>query len=78
MFIHSIYNMGFFGEMLGNAFGKLGSHFLPIDGVDGGKLGSKIGSWMPFKKGGRVPGKYTKALHASMGSVKVSKKKSKK
>jgi hypothetical protein len=49
-----LYIMGFFGNLLGTAFGSLGSHLLPIAGVDGGKLGGTIGNLLPFSRGGRV------------------------
>ena len=49
--------MGIFGNLLGNLAGSLGSKFLPIPGVNGGELGGAIGGLMPFKNGGKVPGK---------------------
>jgi hypothetical protein len=52
--------MGIFGQALGRGLGMIGRHFLPISGVNGGDVGEKIGSFLPFKKGGKV--------------VKVSKK----
>jgi hypothetical protein len=65
---------GFFGEVLGNALGKIGSHFLPIPGVDGGQVGQTIGGFLPFKKGGKVKkitkkDMYKAVLHKSMGGV---------
>jgi hypothetical protein len=50
-------NMGAFGAAIGNLLGTLGSKIMPIDGVDGGKLGSFMGNLAPFKTGGKVPGK---------------------
>jgi hypothetical protein len=47
--------MGVIGGFLGNLLGNLGSHFLPIKGVDGGVVGETIGkNLLPFRKGGRV------------------------
>ncbi len=46
--------MGFFGSVLGGALGKIGSKLLPIPGADGEKIGSYLGNFAPFKKGGRV------------------------
>ena len=46
--------MGFFGNLLGTALGSLGSHLLPIKGINGGELGGTIGNLLPFKKGGKV------------------------
>lgn len=47
--------MGFFGNLIGQGLGKIGSMIAPIDGVDGAKVGGAIGNWMPFAKGGQVP-----------------------
>ena len=47
--------MGLFGNILGRALGSIGSAILPIKGIDGGEVGSALGSLAPFKKGGRVP-----------------------
>jgi hypothetical protein len=47
--------MGFFGNLLGQGLGALGSRFLPIPGVDGKQLGGALGGMLPFQKGGRVP-----------------------
>ena len=44
-----------FGSTLGSIAGGLGSHFLPIPGIDGSALGGYLGSMLPFKNGGRIP-----------------------
>ena len=46
-----------FGNLLGTIAGGLGSKFLPIPGVNGSQLGGAIGGLMPFKNGGKIPGK---------------------
>jgi hypothetical protein len=46
--------MGFFGKLLGGLFGRVGSHLIPIKGVDGGAVGEQIGDLLPFRKGGKV------------------------
>ncbi len=51
--------MGVFGNLIGQGLGALGSHVLPIPGVNGRELGGAIGSWLPFARGGMVP-KYRK------------------
>jgi hypothetical protein len=53
--------MGFFGSLLGQGLGALGSKFMPIEGVDGAKLGGMLGNLAPFKTGGKIPGKRGKA-----------------
>ena len=53
--------MGFWGKILGNVAGGLGSKVLPLQGVNGGEIGSSIGNLLPFKNGGVVPGKRGKA-----------------
>jgi hypothetical protein len=63
-------NMGFFGKLLGGLFGKLGSHLLPIKGVDGGAVGEQIGDFLPFRKGGKVK----KAKKAKVTKAKKTKK----
>ncbi len=65
--------MGFFGNLIGSALGSLGSKFLPIEGVDGGKLGGSIGNLLPFKKGGKVRRK-TKAKKPKAKRAKKAKK----
>jgi len=71
--------MGIFGNLIGQGLGALGSKFMPIDGVDGQKLGGTIGSWMPFHMGGQVGsvgGSYEKVLRARSGlQVKKHKRK---
>lgn len=69
--------MGFFGNLIGQGLGALGSKFIPIEGVDGQKLGGTIGNLFPFKHGGRV-GKYKGAIDASIPGKKVKAKKGKK
>ena len=53
--------MGFWGKILGNVAGGLGSKVLNLPGVNGGEIGASIGNLLPFKNGGRVPGKKGKA-----------------
>ena len=53
--------MPLFGNLLGGLAGALGSKILPIPGVDGQKLGGALGSLLPFKTGGVIPGKRGKA-----------------
>jgi hypothetical protein len=62
--------MGFFGSLLGRGLGALGSHLFPIEGVNGGNLGEKIGGFLPFKKGGKVK----KAKKAKVTKAKKTKK----
>jgi hypothetical protein len=47
--------MGVFGQALGGLAGSLGSALFPIRGINGGELGSAIGSYLPFARGGMVP-----------------------
>jgi hypothetical protein len=51
--------MGFFGNLIGQGLGALGSHVLPIPGVNGRELGGALGGMLPFARGGIVP-KYKK------------------
>jgi hypothetical protein len=54
--------MGFFGNLLGSGLGKLGENFLgKTDGIDGATLGGTLGNLLPFKTGGKVPGRKGKA-----------------
>lgn len=55
--------MGFFGSLLGQGLGKLGENFLgKTAGIDGSTLGGSLGgSLLPFKTGGKVPGRKGKA-----------------
>ena len=53
--------MGFWGKILGNVAGGLGSKVLPLQGVNGGEIGASIGNLLPFKSGGAVPGRRGKA-----------------
>jgi hypothetical protein len=46
--------MGFWGKILGNVAGGIGSKVFKLDGVNGGEIGSQIGGLMPFKTGGAV------------------------
>ena len=46
--------MGFWGNLLGQGLGAIGSKLLPIKGIDGQAVGGALGSLAPFKKGGRV------------------------
>ena len=56
--------MGKFGSILGGLAGAIGSKLFPIAGVDGATLGSAIGgsSLIPFKTGGKVPGRRGRAM----------------
>lgn len=47
--------MGFFGNLIGQGLGALGSQLFPIPGVDGAKLGGSLGGMLPFARGGVVP-----------------------
>lgn len=77
--------MGFFGNLIGQGLGALGSKFLPIPGVDGKTLGGHLGgSFLPFRRGGRVSGGYKKGglipkkvvkPYRKGGKVKPKKKK---
>ena len=50
--------MGKFGSLFGNLAGQIGGKLFPIPGItDGGALGGAIGSLLPFKTGGKVPGR---------------------
>lgn len=69
--------MGFIGSVLGGALGKIGSKIIPIDGVDGGKLGERIGGLLPFKKGGKVMVMRPRGMKKG-GKVKKRKTKAKK
>ena len=46
--------MGFWGNLLGQGLGAVGSKLLPIKGIDGQALGGALGSLAPFKNGGAV------------------------
>ena len=46
--------MGFWGGLLGQGLGAIGSKLLPIKGLDGQALGGALGSLAPFKNGGAV------------------------
>lgn len=75
--------MGVFGGLLGNLAGSLGSQFLPIPGVNGGQLGSALGSMLPFARGGMVNayqrgGKVRKSKAKGKAKNKAKKSKSKK
>jgi hypothetical protein len=48
--------MGFWGKILGNVAGGIGSKVFKLDGVNGGEIGSQIGGLLPFKNGGAVGG----------------------
>lgn len=45
-----------FGSLLGGLAGSIGSKLIPIPGIDGGALGSYLGSLSGFKNGGTVGG----------------------
>ena len=54
--------MGMFGNILGSIAGGLGSSFMPLPGVNGAQIGGQIGGLLPFKKGGKIPGKRGKPI----------------
>jgi hypothetical protein len=55
--------MGMFGNLLGKVGGSLlGGLF--GDKQTGGEIGSALGSFLPFKKGGKVPGAKDKPVKA--------------
>lgn len=47
--------MGVFGNLIGQGLGALGSHVLPVPGVNGRELGGFLGGMLPFARGGIVP-----------------------
>ena len=49
--------MGVLGGLLGTIAGGLGEKFFPIKGVNGAQVGGGLGSLLPFKNGGVVPGR---------------------
>lgn len=53
--------MGLFGNLLGTIAGGIGSKFMPLPGVDGAAIGGTVGGLLPFRKGGRIPGRRGKA-----------------
>ena len=63
--------MGLFGNILGRALGSIGSAILPIKGIDGGEVGSALGSLAPFKKGGPI--KRTGPIYAHKGEYILPK-----
>lgn len=69
--------MGVFGQLLGSALGSLGSALFPIPGADGQKIGSHIGSLLPFQQGGMVPARPRRRYQKS-AKKPASKRKSRK
>lgn len=65
---------GFFGNLIGQGLGYLGSKLMPIPGIDGRKLGGAIGGLAPFMKGGRVLLKSNKSVGLKKGGKAVLKK----
>jgi hypothetical protein len=49
--------MGLFGNILGQGLGGLAGVLLGADPNKTAGLGGQVGDLLPFKKGGRVPGK---------------------
>jgi hypothetical protein len=49
--------MGFFGNLGGRILGSGVDHVLGGNGQVGNSIGGALGNFLPFKKGGRVPGK---------------------
>ena len=66
--------MGWLGGLLGQGLGALGSTFFPIKGIDGATLGQNIGSYAPFKRGGKV----IKVRNTHPRKIQKKKKNSKK
>jgi len=62
--------MGFFGNLIGQGLGALGSQLFPIPGVSGQELGGHLGNLLPFARGGVVP---TPVRRAYQRGGKVSK-----
>lgn len=48
--------MGFFGNLVGQGLGGLAGGLIGHQ-KEGSAIGGTLGSMLPFKKGGRVPGK---------------------
>ncbi len=48
--------MGFFGNLGGKILGSGIDHTLGGNGNTGSAIGGALGNFLPFKKGGRVPG----------------------
>jgi hypothetical protein len=44
------------GKDLGGYLGQLGQAYIPIPGVNGKQFGEWVGSFLPFKQGGRIGG----------------------
>jgi hypothetical protein len=42
------------GKDLGGYLGQLGQAYIPIPGVNGKQFGEWVGSFLPFKEGGRI------------------------
>jgi len=63
-----------FGSFLGSALGDLGSHLLPIPGVNGRDLGGFLGGLTGLKKGGRVRKAKVKAVPRVYQRKKAHKK----
>jgi hypothetical protein len=47
--------MGFLGNLLGQGLGYLGGGLFGDSGT-GSKIGGALGNFLPFEKGGKVPG----------------------
>jgi hypothetical protein len=52
---HALNGNGFFGNLIGQGLGALGSKLFPIAGVDGATLGGSLGGMLPFARGGVIP-----------------------
>lgn len=63
--------MGFWGNLLGQGLGAIGSKLLPIKGIDGQAVGGALGSLAPFKKGGPI--KRTGPIYAHKGEYILPK-----
>lgn len=59
-----------FGDLLGEGIGRLGGALVG-QSDKGGSIGRTIGSWLPFKKGGRVLAKPAPMMKG--GKVKKAK-----
>jgi hypothetical protein len=53
--------MGFLGNLLGQGLGYLGGGLFGDSGT-GSKIGGALGNFLPFEKGGKVPGGRGKAV----------------
>lgn len=62
--------MGFFGNLVGQGLGGLAGGFIGHQ-KEGSAIGGTLGSMLPFKKGGRVPGARGKPVKAMLHAGEV-------